>query len=352
MKKINLNTKLNNKQKVIVGLTSVLIITGGFYGVTQISKYTQEQKLMESRVDIYEIPGREKIFINGKILPLKSEELYINAEQGELSTIKVEDKSYVEKGAPLFTCKNSAQVKEIEALKEQISIKNKEKQNAMDEESKIAINEEIKQLNKQINDLNKTAYSTVYAPFSGKVYITEKQGDGKPVMVLETTDFYVKGQVNERDSYKISLNQGVEIKTIATNNKYSGKITEIGDRPIEGEELSQSYSMDSSMAQYLVKISLESQENLKNGLNVQIVALNGSTDKMIPNVSIEQDGNKYYVYKIQNDIAYKTEVKIKENKDDYFLVEDGVLEGDKIIKDIQGRDIKDGDKVYTGQALD
>ncbi len=72
---------------------------------------------------------------------------------------------------------------------------------------------------------------------------------------------------------------------------------------------------------------------------------------MIPNVSIEQDGNKYYVYKIQNDIAYKTEVKIKENKDDYFLVEDGVLEGDQIIKDVQGRDIKDGDKVYTGQEL-
>ncbi|MGL6105250.1 efflux RND transporter periplasmic adaptor subunit [Romboutsia sp.] len=351
MKKISFKNKLGKKQKIIIGITVVALLGGGIYGFSTISHYIQEKKLEESVVEIYQIPGREKIYMNGKILPIKSEKIVINQEQGELSQIKVENNSYVEKGAPLFTCKNSSQIKEIESLKSQVSDKTEEKANAPDEETKLGIDKEIKQLNKQIAELNKTAYSTVYAPFSGNVYLNENSDEKAYVMILETAEFYVKGQINERDSYKIGLNQGVEITALATSDKYNGKIIEISDRPYEGEDLGQNMGSDSGMTKYEVKMSLDSQENLKNGLNAQIVALSGTTDKKVPNVSVLEESNKYYVFKVKNDIAYKTEIKVKEKKDDYYLVEDGINENDKIIKDIYGRDIKDRDKVYTGENM-
>lgn len=339
---------LNKKQKIIIGITSLALVLGGGYGYIQISKEKEHQRLEASRVDLYQVPGREKIFMNGKLLPLKSQKLSVNPEQGELSQIKVENNTYVEKGAPLFTCKNSSQIKEIESLKLEISAKTKEKSNAADEETKLAIDTEIKQLNAQIAQLNKTAYSTVYAPFSGKVYLNESSTENPFVMTLETKDLYVKGQVNERDSYKISLEQGVEINVVATNDKYSGLITSIGDRPYEGEDAGQGMGADSSMTKYEVNMSIDNQENLKNGLNVQIVALSGTTDKKIPNVSVLQEGDKYYVYKVENEIARKAEIKVKEKKDDYYLVDGGIKENDEIIKDVFTTDIKDGEKVYTG----
>lgn len=341
--------KLNNKQKIIMGVTSIALVLGGIYGYIQINKEKERKMLESSIVDLYQIPGREKIFMNGKLLPLKSQKLSVNAEQGELSEIKVENNSYVEKGAPLFTCKNNSQVKEIDSLKLEIISKNKEKSSAPDTESKVAIDAEIKQLNTQVGQLNKTAYSTVYAPFSGKVYLNESTEENPFVMTLETIDLYIKGQVNERDSYKIKLNESIEISVVATNDKYRGLITAIADRPYEGEDLGQGMSSDSGMTKYEVKMSIENQKKLKNGLNVQIVALSGTTDKRVPNVSVLEEGDKYYVYKVENEIAKKVEIKVKEKKDDYYLVDSGVKDNDEIIKDVFASDIEDGEKVYTGK---
>lgn len=347
--KIKSKIKLNKNQKVIVVVTSIALLLGGGYGYIQFSKENKRQRIEASIVDLYQVPGREKIFMNGKLLPVKSQKISVNSEQGELSQIKVENNSYVEKGSPLFTCKNSSQIKEIESLKLEISAKIKEKSNAPDEETKLAIDTEIKQLNNQVNQLNKTAYSTVYAPFSGKVYLNESVDENQSLMTLETIDLYVKGQVNERDSYKIRLDQGVEINVMATNDKYSGLITNIGDRPYEGEEADQGMGADAGMTKYEVNMSIENQANLKNGLNVQIVALSGSDDKKIPNISVLQEGDKYYVYKVKNNIVKKVEINVKEKKNDYFLVEKGISENDEIIKDALNSNVKEGEKVYTGR---
>lgn len=340
--------KLSKKKKIIIGVTSIFIVCGAGFTFFTINNEKEKQRLEESIVELYQIPGREKIFMNGKLLPVQSQKLSVSPEQGELNELKVNDNDYVENKTPLFTCKNSSQIKEIESLKSQISIKTKEKANAQDEESKLMIDEEIKLLNSQINELNKTAYSTVYAPFSGKVYLNQNSEDKSYVMILETQELYVKGQVNERDSYKISLEQGVEVKAVATGEKYTAKITKIGDRPYEGEDLGQSYGSDSGMTKYEVQMELDSQENLKNGLNVQLVALSGTTAKKIPNISVIEENNKYYVYKVKENIAYKTEVKVLEKKEGYYLIEDGIKENDQIIKDLTGRVIQNGEEVYTG----
>lgn len=349
MKKINFKNNLNKKKKIIIGVTSLALIAGGLFGFKIVRENILKKQLMESKVELYEVPGQEKVFLKGKVIPIKSEELFVGEGQGKLDQIKVEDRVFVEKGEPLFTCKNDEQIKEISNLKSQIEKKKKDKNVEIDEEIKKAIDEEIKQLNNQINELNKTAFSTVYAPFSGKAYVNEDRSVGKPIIILETSEFYVKGQVNERDSYKIKLNQGVEVKAMATNEKYSGKITDIGDRPLSNEELDSVYSSDSGMSQYRVKVSIENQDNLKNGLNVQMTALSGNSNKKIPKTAIVKDIDNYYVYKVENETVYKRQIQVKEEKDDYYLVENGVNEGDEIIIDAVGRNFEDGEKVYTGK---
>lgn len=344
---------LDKKKKIIVGLISVTVLGGCVFAYRSYSIQAQYQKQEQSLIDIYNVAGKEKIFMSGKIVPKQSQELFVSAEQGELSTIKVSDGQYVQKGDLLFSCKNSAQVKEISDLNVQIGVKKKEKQSVIDEESKNAIDMEIKQLNSQVAILNKTAYQSVYAPFSGKIYLNDlskvKEAGGS-VMTLESTELYVSAQVNERDSYKINKGQSVELMSIATKEKYYGFIDKISDRPVDNSSENQDIYGNSGMTNYRVEISLKNQDNLKNGLNMQIVALHGSDDKKVPNTAIINEGSKSYVYKVRDGRALKTEIVKGEVQKEFTLVKSGVRENDAIIKDVQGRDIKDGDEVYSNRS--
>lgn len=349
---MNMKINLNKKQKIIVGTIVGLVAVIGITGYKIVSKNIKENKKLESTVDLYPVPGKEKIFMSGKVLPIKSEKLFVGPDQGELNEIKVDNGVYVEKGTTIFTCKNTSQINEISDLNSQISSKKKEKSNALDEESKIIIDSEIKELNNQISKLNKTAYQAVYAPFSGRVYINNeasKNDNSSYIAVIESEDFYVKGQVNEKDSYKIKLNEDVEVTAFATKEKYKGYISYLSERPLDSEELSQDVGSNSGMSQYGLKINLNTQQNLKNGLNVQILALYGGEDKKIPNTAIEKEGSKSFVYKVTGNVAYKTEVKVIEEKEEFVYVSRGVKEGDTIVKDIKTKPIKDGQEVNIGK---
>ena len=342
-KKIN----LNKKQKIVLSITIASILIAGAFVYSSIKS---NKKQMNNLVELYTVAGKEKIYMSGQVLPKNSQNLFVNSEQGQLDKIKVDDEQYVEKGTLLFTCKNTSQINEIYNLKTAMASKKKERQNAPDDESKKAIDMDIKDLNTQISNLNKTAYQGVYAPFSGIVYVNDKSQNkdtSLPIVTIQTTDFYASAQVNERDSYKISLNQDIELTAIATKQTYKGSIAKIGQRPIESENSDQGFGVSSGMTQYGVDISLKNQENLKSGLHVQIMALYGSDEKKIPTESIITEDGKSYVYKIIDNVAYKSEISISKTQEDFSLVKSGVKEGDEIVKDIQSKNITDGQIVYT-----
>lgn len=353
MKLLN-KIKLSKKQQIIACIAVGVISFGGFSTYVSIKQDKDYQKKMESLVDIYTVSGKEKIFMMGKVEPNKSENIYLSTEKGELYKINVENKQYVEKGTVLLTYKDSSKSEEIKNINLEISQKKKERESLQEEEMKKALDEEIKQLNKQISDLNKLVYQYVYAPFNGKVYLntdSDKNDATKPIMKIQSSGFYVKAQVNERDSYKIENNQNIKITALATKEQYDGIISSISDIPLESGELDQGYSNDSGMSQYEVKVNLESQDNLKSGLHVQLTALNGDENRKIPNSSVINENGKYYVYKVKNKIAYKTEIKVVDEKEGYTLVSSGLKERDEVIRDIQGRTIEDGKEIYTGEDM-
>lgn len=346
VKKIN----LSKKQKIILAITIAILGVGGFSGYLSMSQIKKQRIEMENTFGIYTIAGKEKIFMSGKVEPVSVKKIFVNGENGELDKLIVANGKYVTKGTPLFTCKNKSQINEISSLNSQIAQKKKEKQNAVDEESKQSIEMQIKELNSQVSILNKTAYSTVYAPFAGNVYLNDKATEGdttQPVLTLQTDDFYIKAQVNERDSYKIKLNQLVEVTALATKQNYNGKILNINNIPLEGENLNQGFSDENGMSQYGVDISLESQENLKSGLHVQLIALYGSEYRKIPSTAILKENDKTYVFKLEGSLVNKKEIKVVQEKDGYALVSSGIKENAQIIEDIVDRKILDGQEIIA-----
>ena len=339
---------LNKKQKIVLSIVTLAITIGGPVAAISYSKHLKEQKIMQSTVEIYDVSGKEKIFMNGKVLPAKSEKLFVSSDQGKLDKIQVNNEQYVEKGTPIFTCKNQDQLKEIKSLDSQLSTKKRELSYLTDDESKETINLELEEINNNIKELKKTAYSTVYAPFNGRVYINDEISgeESSYVAIIESTEFYVKAKVNERDSYKLKVHQNAEVTTIANKEKHYGAISYISSRPYEGNDGEQSFGSDSNMTQYGLNIKLDNQNNLKSGLNAQIVVSYGSDDKKIPYGALEIDGKKNYVYKIIDNKAYKTEVTVASENGEFAFISKGLKEDDVIIKSLIDKKIEDGQKVY------
>lgn len=259
MKRPNLN--LNKKQKIVLSICILTITIGGPITTISYINHLKEQKIIQSTVETYDVSGKEKIFMNGKVVPIRSEKLFVSPNQGILDKIHINNEQYVEKGTPIFTCKNQEHLNQIKVLESQISAKKRELPYITDDESKEMINLEIEEMSNTIKELKKSTYSTVYAPFNGRVYINDEISEevNSYVAIIESTEFYVKAQVNERDSYKVKVHQNAEVTTIANKEKYYGSISYISSRPYEGNDGEQSFGVDSNMTKYGLNIKLDNQ---------------------------------------------------------------------------------------------
>ena len=346
---------MSKKVKIIIISAIAVIGIGGFVGVKIFNSRNDNKMMEQNMVELYTIPGKEKIFLTGKILPKQSESFSIDGEFGELDKINVKDGQAVKKGDLLYSMKNTENINQISDFKIEIANKQSELKNA-DEESKGSINQEIKDLNSEITNLNKKTYKSVYAPFVGKVYLPESkvgtEGEIGALMVLETIDFYVKTETTEMEIVKLKKGQEIDIVVNATKGKAKGKIESIGERPIDGGDTSSSYDGGgASYANFPIKIAVEEQKNLKNGFGVQAIAQFGSEENKLPLTSVLEENGKHFVFKIVNDVAKKSEIKVKEKTDKHYVVIDGLSENDIIARDVSIPSIVDGQNIYgEGEA--
>ena len=104
-----------------------------------------------------------------------------------------------------------------------------------------------------------------------------------------------------------------------------------------------------SMSYYDIKISINEGQDLskvKNGFHVQTTIEITNKNIKLPKTSLKQEDGKTYVFKIIDEIIYKQEVKLGETTDEYAVIEEGVLEEDKVIKYADDENIKDGERIY------
>ncbi|MDU6113249.1 MAG: hypothetical protein E6649_02485 [Paeniclostridium sordellii] len=329
------------KQKIIIGIIIFIIIS--IIGLIIIKKLqlNKNQHMKAQGPELYTVPQKEKVVIDGEIKPIKSEEFFIDRSKA-LDNINVENGQIVEQGSVLFTCKDESIKPKIDFLKDYIEIKNSTK-----DATKFSENTDENLLNSKINEIESNASVSVIAPFKGKVYINEpisNKNDVNPLITLSSPDLCIKGLITEENLPKVALNQNVEIFVNPTNEHIKGKISFIDDRP------SKNINNDKkkNVSYYSIKIDfLENQDlsRIKDGFHVKSTMEAINSKIKVPYSALGQDGEKKYVYKVIDGVIYKQEVKTAEVTDKYAIITEGVGENDKIIKYAKNKSIKDGDTI-------
>ncbi|MFR1315413.1 MAG: efflux RND transporter periplasmic adaptor subunit [Clostridium perfringens] len=361
------------KKKYIIAIVTVVILAG-----VGVGSYFLKQSMNKESVatmEIYTVPSTDKVFVNGKIEPEKVENIFLDATKGTVDKVEVENGDVVEKGDTLFTYKNDQVQSQVEQLelqlnsaksqKEEINKQNAEAkkqledlkkaglenqmpqggqmpnlgQNAGGELSTGNVDEQIKLLEKQIKALKDKEYYKVTAPIGGKVILAESSGNPtQPYITVESGDYYISGSVNEKDQPKIKEGQEVQITILSTNKNINGKISSVGNTPIDnGASLAAQTGAQGgaggNMSYYEVKITPDSQEDLTNGFHVQASVNLDKKPIEIPKEAILSVDNEEFVFKnvdgklVKQVITYSP----KEGSEDEVIVSSGLNEEDKIV---------------------
>ncbi|WP_270204552.1 efflux RND transporter periplasmic adaptor subunit [Clostridium perfringens] len=361
------------KKKYIIAIVTVVILAG-----VGVGSYFLKQSMNKESVatmEIYTVPSTDKVFVNGKIEPEKVENIFLDATKGTVDKVEVENGDVVEKGDTLFTYKNDQVQSQVEQLelqlnsaknqKEEINKQNAEAkkqleglkkaglenqmpqggqmpnlgQNAGGEISTGSVDEQIKLLEKQIKALKDKEYYKVTAPIGGKVILAESSTNPtQPYITVESGDYYISGSVNEKDQPKIKEGQEVQITILSTNKNINGKISSVGNTPIDnGASLAAQTGAQGgaggNMSYYEVKITPDSQEDLTNGFHVQASVNLDKKPIEIPKEAILSVDNEEFVFKnvdgklVKQVITYSP----KEGSEDEFIVSSGLNEEDKIV---------------------
>lgn len=361
------------KKKYIIAIVTVVILAG-----VGVGSYFLKQSMNKESVatmEIYTVPSTDKVFVNGKIEPEKVENIFLDATKGTVDKVEVENGDVVEKGDILFTYKNDQVQSQVEQLelqlnsaknqKEEINKQNAEAkkqledlkkaglenqmpqggqmpnlgQNAGGEISTGSVDEQIKLLEKQIKALKDKEYYKVTAPIGGKVILAESiTNPTQPYITVESGDYYISGSVNEKDQPKIKEGQEVQITILSTNKNINGKISSVGNTPIDnGASLAAQTGAQGgaggNMSYYEVKITPDSQEDLTNGFHVQASVNLDKKPIEIPKEAILSVDNEEFVFKnvdgklVKQVITYSP----KEGSEDEVIVSSGLNEEDKIV---------------------
>ena len=361
------------KKKYIIAIVTVVILAG-----VGVGSYFLKQSMNKESVatmEIYTVPSTDKVFVNGKIEPEKVENIFLDATKGTVDKVEVENGDVVEKGDTLFTYKNDQVQSQVEQLelqlnsaksqKEEINKQNAEAkkqledlkkaglenqmpqggqmpnlgQNAGGEISTGSVDEQIKLLEKQIKALKDKEYYKVTAPIGGKVILAESSTNPtQPYITVESGDYYISGSVNEKDQPKIKEGQEVQITILSINKNINGKISSVGNTPIDnGVSLAAQTGAQGgaggNMSYYEVKITPDSQEDLTNGFHVQASVNLDKKPIEIPKEAILSVDNEEFVFKnvdgklVKQVITYSP----KEGSEDEVIVSSGLNEEDKIV---------------------
>lgn len=341
------------KKYIAIGL-SVVIIWGGAIGFLVVKSKNKKLK-EEQAIERYIIPENKKTFFSGVVEPSKSKVFYKDPTKGEDYEINKKNGEIVSKGSLLITYKNEEIANQISDLEDQISDLKKGKNQNDESQNRVegadvnltdSIDEQIKNNKKQIERLKKKQYTHEYAPFAGKVYISNKGKDGENQVLLKlrSNDLYVNAQVSERDLEKVKLNQDVDVLVLANDKNVKGEVADISYDPEDQAITAEGMAAASPVANYPVRINLESKEDVVNGYHVQIKLKSLEKSIEIPKTAIKTEGSKKYVYLIRDNKLVKQNVTTKGSKEDSIIVTSGLKEKDEIVEVINS-DMKEGQEI-------
>ena len=372
---------MSKKKKIIIALIAIIVIL--LVGVKfLLGGKPKAAPATESTVEYFTVEDVEQVFINGIVTPTESKEFIKDSTLGKLDDLNVKNGDNVEKDAILYQYVDETSSNQITELKFQIESTQAEKEKAA-RQMQLEINElgsatggegetgaassqesialkydlngyDIKmgQLQSQINELYSKQVNQVLAPFKGQVTIAQEQNRDSAIMTLTSNDFYVEGEVNERDLGKIKVGQPAEVRTIADNKVYKGEITYISNSPTTSQASANTGAQSSgsgALSTYTVKLTLKDGKDIKTGFHVQSSIKLDDKKIEIPESAIHTDekDKKKYVFVDDFGTVLRKDIEVAEKANDKgMIVVTSGLEGlDKII-------VKSDKELKNGELLD
>ena len=377
---------MKKKHIIFLGIIVVIIVAGSIASVLKHNNSSIFNK--KNPIALYTIPAKEKIFVNGIIVPEKVENIYLDETKGNVNKISVINGQIVTKGDVLFTYKSDEISNQIDDAKEQIVISKNQKKKLVLKKSEAkellarqqkeakqqtisvatsgasmstsnvaatqtqisgyddqidVVQTQIDTTDVKMENLQDKEFTYVNAPIDGKVELSDSKDKTKPYVVIEATTFYVKGSINEKDQMKLAKNQNVDILIFATNKTVTGKVKSVGNSPAAAEASAATQvatSTASTISYYDANISLDSQENIVNGFHVQATVKLKEEEMKIPKSSILEENGKDYVFKVVNKKLVKQAITYKDGVAPQAIVISGLNENDSIAKTT--KDMKEG----------
>lgn len=338
----------------------------------------------ENKIEFYTVEDVEQVYINGVVTPVQSKEFIKDATLGKLGDLKVKNGDYVKKGTLLYQYIDDATSTQITELKYQIEATQADKEKAARQmelelkelsnsndpaekgieatpntresiELKYDLNSydmKMNQMQTQINELSEKQVNQVTAPFDGEITIPQEQNRDSAILTLTSTDFFVEGQVNERDLAKIKEKQAADVKTIANDKLYKGEIVYISNTPVTsavsggegGAGGGGGGATGGSLSNYIVRLTLKDGKDIKEGFHVQ-ASIKLTDEKIeIPKDVVKSENGKNYVLVDDFGTVLRKEITITDKgaSKDKVIVTSGLESLDKVIVS-SDKPVKEGD---------
>ena len=374
---------MSKKKKIIIGVTvGVIIILIGTKFLLGGSK--KEVATDTPNIDYFTVEDVPQVFINGVVTPTESKEFTKDATLGKLGDLNVKNGDMVEKGTILYQYVDETTDNQITELKFQMESSQAEKDKAA-RQMQLEINElanankaakeagaptsseenirlkydlngfdiKMNQQQSQIDTLNAKQVNQVTAPFNGQITIAQEQNRDSAIMTLTSNDFYVEGEVNERDLEKIKEKQPAEVRTIADNNAYKGEIIHISNSPTTaqaqpGAAAGGPAGGSGALSTYTVKLSLKDAKKVRKGFHVQASIKLDDKKIQIPEEAIHTDDKDKKKYVLVDDFGtvLRKDIEVADKGADKgkVIINSGLEGLDKII-------IKSDKELKSGELI-
>lgn len=370
---------MSKKKKIVIGSIIGVIIVVVILFSMGIGKNNKQDTLPENNIEFFTVADVDQVFINGMVTPVKSKEFIQDNSLGKLGKLQVKNGENVEEGTLLYQYTDEATSTQISELNFQIESTQAEKEKTrkqmqleIDELNKASEQVEegqdtgapsresielkydlgsfdikIGQLQTQVNELNEKQVNQVTAPFSGQVIIPQEQNRDSAIMTLTSNDFYVEGDVNEKDLIKVKEKQPAEVKMIASNEVYQGEVIYVSNTPIqETPAAGAGGSSEGGLSKYIVKLSLKDTKNVKQGFHVQASIKLDKQKIEVPKSAVKEDKDKKQYYVLVDDFGTVLRKNItttdKGATKDHVVITSGLESLDKVIVK-SDRELKNGE---------
>lgn len=346
------------KKWIVIGVVTIIVALIGF----NIWKSSATTEVKVETVTLSEELMKETVMTPGTLKLANEQNIYYEAEKGEVAEIFVEEGDTVEKGDTLLRYENNQldlekrqndlQIRSTSLQLENIRKKHREidkqlekdKENEMlkQEHDEIKLQEQMSAIELEQGQLQRQSILkqlealTVKAKVNGTVLTVNENattalGEDPIIQIGSLDNLIVEGTISEYDLLNIAVGQEVRLTSDAVpEEEWKGKVSFIGNLP-KDQNIMGMEQTDSSVL-YPITVTLEENIQLKPGFKMLIEIITKEEKvNTIPIEALIQEDDNNYVYIVEDGKAKQVEVKTGIVDTDKIEIIEGVGKKDKVI---------------------